>query len=120
MQKRFCGHLPACFLRPKTRPLLLWCSFVQGPEAIGGDSVDGEAGAGIAGAAEKQFAAAVAIGVDGVDQLHAGSDFEMTPVSAREEYSTQHSFESCSGDQGNLVAFSSGSGARGCHRACLG
>src|SRR4029077_17740676 len=100
-----------CFLR---------CPLVQRPETIGGDAIDSEAGSAIGGAAEEQFAAAVAIGVDGVDQFHSWSDLEMTRVSAREEYSTQHSFESCSRDQGNLVAFSSGSGACGCNRACLG
>src|SRR6266481_7536144 len=46
----------------------------QRPKMIGGDAIDRIGTATVGGAPEKQFAPAVAVGIDRVDQFHARGD----------------------------------------------
>jgi len=58
-------------------PMELRSWLEQRPEPVGGDAVDGVGAAVVKGAPEEQFAAAIAVGVDGIDQFHPRSDVEV-------------------------------------------
>src|SRR5208282_1087029 len=97
------------FDHPMTRspdePIELWRTLKQGPKPVGGDAVDGVGAAFIESAPEQQFAAAIAIDIDGVDQFHAGSHVEMSRIGLRKEQFSQLALEVGAGDQRDLLWF---------------
>src|ERR1039458_9092093 len=72
--------------RPPDDPIALPASPKQRPKPVGGVAVNGIGAAIVEGAPEQQLAAAIAVGIDRVDQFHARSDVEMPRIRLREKY----------------------------------
>jgi hypothetical protein len=66
-------------------PIDLWSSFEQGPESVAAYPVDGIGAAVVESSAEKQFSATISVGIDGVDEFHAGGDVEVMGIGLGEE-----------------------------------
>jgi len=83
--------------------VLSWRPFIKGPELIGGDPIDGIAAAGVGGLAEEQFATAVAVGIDRINEFHTRADVEMARIGLSEEELLQLTFEIGSRDECDLL-----------------
>ena len=97
------GQVPEREADAKTLRPDLRRSLKERPEAVSRDAIDRIGAAAVRRAAKQQFAAAIAIGVDRVDQLHARSDIEMPQIGLREKHFIQLAFKVGTGDQRDLL-----------------